>query len=67
MRSTLENFKKQELERKKTEIVSLLSDEIIKRYFYKEGLYEYYTQNNPEITRAQEILGDPSSYSKILK
>lgn len=67
MRSTLEDYKKQEINRKKSEIVGLLSDEIIKRYFYKEGLYEYYTENNPEIAKAQEILGDPSAYSKILK
>jgi len=59
-------FKKQELDNKKPEIVSLLTDEIIKRYFYKEGLYEYYTDNNPEIDKAQSLLNSPSEYSKIL-
>jgi len=47
-------------------IVSLLTDEIIKRYFYKEGLYEYYTENNPEIMQAKSLLNNPSEYSKIL-
>ena len=59
--------KKQELDNKKPEIVSLLTDEIIKRYFYKEGLYEYYTNHNPEISRAKSILNSPSEYDEILK
>ncbi|MCM8569660.1 S41 family peptidase [Gramella jeungdoensis] len=67
IKAEINNFKKQELDSKKPEIVSLLTDEIIKRYFYKEGLYEYYTENNPEISKAQEILNNPSEYSKILK
>ncbi|MDX1761224.1 MAG: S41 family peptidase [Christiangramia sp.] len=67
IRSQISDFKKQELDRKKPEISSLLTDEIIKRYFYKEGLYEYYTENNPEISRAQAILSNPSEYSQILK
>lgn len=67
IKSQIEDFKKEELENKKPEIVSLLTDEIIKRYFYKEGLYEYYTTNNPEISKAKEILNNPSEYSKILK
>lgn len=63
----IDTYKKQELERKKPEIVSLLTDEIIKRYFYKEGLYEYYTENNPEIEAAKSILNNPAEYSKVLK
>ncbi|PTX45026.1 carboxyl-terminal processing protease [Christiangramia gaetbulicola] len=67
IRSQIASFKQQELEEKKPEIVSLLTDEIIKRYFYKEGLYEYYTENNPEIAKAQFILKSPEEYAKILK
>ncbi len=67
IRSQINTFKKQELQDKKPEIVSLLTDEIIKRYFYKEGLYEYYTLSNPEILKAKSILNNPSEYSKILK
>ena len=66
IRSQISSFKSQELDRKKPEIVSLLSDEILKRYFYKEGLYEYYTDNNSEIIRAKAILNNPTEYSKIL-
>jgi len=67
IRDQISAFKKQELDNKKPEIVSLLTDEIIKRYFYKEGLYKYYTDNNPEINQAQSLLNNSSEYSKILK
>jgi len=66
IKNQISAFKKQELDNKKPEIVSLLTDEIIKRYFYKEGLYEYYTENNPEIMQAKSLLNNPSEYSKIL-
>ena len=67
IRSQLEQHEKQELELRKPEIISLLKDEIIKRYFYKEGLYEYYTVNNPEIAKAREILNSENKYAEILK
>ncbi|WP_298246910.1 S41 family peptidase [uncultured Christiangramia sp.] len=67
IRSQLEQHEKQQLELRKPEIISLLKDEIIKRYFYKEGLYEYYTVNNPEIAKAREILNSENKYAEILK
>ncbi|MUP45109.1 S41 family peptidase [Gramella sp. BOM4] len=67
IRKQIEAYKKQELDDKKPEIVSLLTDEIIKRYFYKEGLYEYYTGNNPEINKAKAILNNTAEYASILK
>ncbi|HSP10948.1 MAG TPA: S41 family peptidase [Salegentibacter sp.] len=63
----LNRLKKQELQDKKPEIVSLLTDEIIKRYFYKEGLYEHYVEHNPEIMESLAILNNPGRYSEILK
>ena len=59
--------KEQALTSKKAEIKSLLSEEIIKRYFYKEGLYDYYVKENPEIIKAKEVLKDKNQYNKILK
>ena len=64
---TLQASKKEAIEERKSEIISILSDEIIKRYFYKEGLYEYYVENNPEIQKARSILNDPAAYNKILQ
>ena len=52
---------------KKAEIMSLLSDEILKRYFYRDGLYNYQIQNNPEILEAVSVLKDQKRYEKILK
>ena len=52
---------------KKAEVKSLLSDEILKRYFYRDGLYNYQLENNPEILAAVEVLNDSKKYSKILK
>jgi len=52
---------------KKVEIESLLTDEILKRYFYREGLYNYQIENNPEILEAVAVLNDAGRYGKILK
>jgi len=52
---------------KKAEIMSLLSDEILKRYFYRDGLYNYHVVHNPEILEAVNVLNDEKRYQKILK
>lgn len=52
---------------KKIEIESLLTDEILKRYFYRDGLYNYQINNNPEILEAVSVLKDEGRYKKILK
>lgn len=65
--SVIEDSKDKALLEKKPEIISLLSDEIIKRYFYKEGLYQHNVEHNPEILEAAEILSDSRRYAEILK
>ncbi|HET8735697.1 MAG TPA: S41 family peptidase [Pricia sp.] len=49
------------------EIQQKLEDEIIKRYFYREGLYNYSLKNDETILAATELLGDPSKYQGILQ
>ena len=49
------------------EIKNLLLDEIIKRYQYKEGLYQYYIKNNAEVKKAVMLLNDKTAFSKILQ
>ena len=49
------------------EIQSKLEDEIVKRYFYREGLFEYYLKNDDAILAATELLGNTSKYEDILK
>jgi len=52
---------------KKAEIESLLTDEILKRYFYKEGLYDYQVVHNPEIMAGIDVLTNNGKYNRILK
>lgn len=63
----IEGTKNAEIDNKKEEITSLITDEIIKRYFYQEGLYKYYLQNDQEILQAREVLANPTRYADILK
>lgn len=67
MKKAINQAKKQEIIDKKAEVMSLLSDEIIKRYFYRDGLYEYQLQNNEVIREAVDVLNDDKRYTKILK
>ena len=55
------------LDKNKAEIKNLILDEIIKRYQYQEGLYQYYLQNNSEIKKATNVLNSSSQYKSILK
>lgn len=65
--AALQRSEEKELEKNKAEIKTLLLDEIIKRYQYREGLYLHYSKNNPEITKAISVLGNSLEYNKILK
>lgn len=55
------------LDKNQKEIKGLLLDEIIKRYQYQEGLYNYYIKSNPEIKKAVTILNTPAEYNAVLK
>jgi carboxyl-terminal processing protease len=55
------------LDKNQKEIKGLLQDEIIKRYQYQEGLYDYYIKSNPEIKKAVSILNTTTEYNSILK
>ncbi len=65
--AAIKTSKEKGLETHKKEIINLLTDEIIKRYVYREGLYKYYVTHNPEIAKSQEILSNKSKYQGILK
>ncbi|RDI56540.1 S41 family peptidase [Flavobacterium glaciei] len=55
------------LDKNQKEIKNLMVDEIIKRYQYQEGLYQYYTKNNSEIKKSVSILSNNLEYKTILK
>ncbi|WP_162126849.1 S41 family peptidase [Flavobacterium phycosphaerae] len=65
--ASIERSEETLIDKNKAEIKNLLLDEIIKRYQYKEGLYQYYIKNNFEIKKAVEVLNDKAEYNKILK
>ena len=64
---TIEDAKKEQLDSKAPEISKLITDELVKRYFYREGLYDYQLKNNEEIHAAIAVLKDMARYNKILK
>lgn len=63
----IQAYKNSAIDTNKTQLMSLLTDEIITRYFYKEGLYEFYTISNPEVSKARAILSNLNTYNKYLK
>ncbi len=65
--TALQKSEEIQLNQNQKEIKNLILDEIIKRYQYKEGLYQYYIKNNVEIKKAVTILNDKSEYNKILQ
>ncbi len=50
-----------------TEISKKLEDEIIKRYFYRDGLYDYNLKHDDAILTAAELLSNQNKYLSILK
>jgi len=47
----------------KKEITKRLEDEIVKRYFYRKGLYDYNLNNDDAILAAKEILTNQRDYN----
>ncbi len=64
--TALQKSEEKELTAHKQEIKQLITDELIKRYQYKEGLYKYYTTSNPEIQKAAALLSNSAEYTKLL-
>ncbi|HZW77821.1 MAG TPA: S41 family peptidase [Flavobacteriaceae bacterium] len=65
--ATINAAKSRAVSDKKMEIESILTDEILKRYFYREGLYNYQLTHNPEILEAVKVLKNQEQYHKILR
>ena len=65
--NSIKNSKTKALDKQSKEIKQLLTNEIIKRYFYVEGKYKYDVLNSEEIKEAKIILANKEKYSKILQ
>lgn len=55
------------LDKNQKEIKNMIQEELIKRYQYQEGLYQFYIKNNSEIKRAVNVLNNQTEYKTILK
>src|SRR5690606_20605936 len=64
--ATLDTYKNKAVDTNKSQLLGLLSDEIVKRYFYREGLYTYYISHNPEIQKSTELFRDMVKFSNYL-
>lgn len=65
--TALQKSEEKLLDKSQKEIKNLITDEIIKRYQYQEGLYQYYLKNNSEIKKAVSVLNNSAEYKSILK
>ncbi|MGE5944554.1 MAG: S41 family peptidase [Flavobacteriales bacterium] len=65
--SNLKISKNNTIDENKDYLLGLLTEDIVKRYVYREGLYEYYKIHDPEIKKATEILGNSMTYLNYLR
>ena len=54
------------IDENKDYLLKLLTEDIVKRYVYREGLYDYYKTHDSDIKKATEILSKDSVYQDIL-
>ncbi len=61
------NYKEKSFEDRRIAIERLLEEEIIRRYFYDAGVFEFDTKNAEEVKEAQAVLQDFNRYGEILQ
>lgn len=64
--ANIEKGKINALDKYQDQIQKNLEDEIVKRYFYRKGLYTYYLNHDAAIMAATELLSNQNKYSGIL-
>jgi carboxyl-terminal processing protease len=67
LKTDLSNNKEKDLETFKTQIIKLLEQEIVTRYYYKKGSIENMIHKDDAVIEALNILGEPSAYNAILE
>ena len=66
LKNSIKTAKTTALTTNKEELLELIKDRLVIRYFYKKGLYTYHLQHHKSIQKGIEILNS-SEYAKILK
>lgn len=62
------NDKFQDLQKNKTEIIALLSNEIVSRYYYQSGrVLQRLSLEDKTLDKALHLLHDPSGYQRLLQ
>lgn len=56
-----------DLDIQRADISRYLATELMRRYYYSPGTYEYLVRDDPDMNRAAAILNDPAAYSATLK
>ena len=63
----LERSRKKLLVKYRGEIKATLEKEIIRRFFYRKGAYDYFTLRDVEVNMARDLLNDTVKYFNIIK
>jgi carboxyl-terminal processing protease len=66
LKNRLANNKKSDLIRFKAEVMQLLNEEIVSRYYFQKGKIELGLARDEEVQKAIEILRDQKKYASIL-
>ena len=66
IRKKLEHDKEQDIIKNKEEIITVLENEIAGRYYYAYGKVKKSYQNDPEVTKAIELINDSKQYTELL-
>ena len=66
MKKTMMHDKQRDLEKEKTQIKSLLEEEIVARYYLNTGRIQAALTNDTELKKAIELLNDGKKVTEIL-
>lgn len=66
MQKSIEDAKKQDIFKYKKEIVMLLEEEIVGRYYYEKGTIQLRLQRDVEVQEAIKLFGDSDKFSQLL-
>jgi len=67
LRTKLSHDLDKDLKTFRPEILSMLADEIIGRYYFQKGRIEYMLRDDHALERAQALLASPDEFRKLLK
>lgn len=67
LNGVLNKSKVELMDHHKEEIIYVLEKEIVRRFYYRKGMYEYYLLKNEDVITAQSLLNNIEAYLSILK